>query len=111
MDFGEANIIDDLNSLSLPPDQDATNDILILNDDCLRNVLERLNLLELSSAAEVCVRFNRLAKDIFRSKYNNFTDDIVDFCRLRLFDIEIVLRNFGSLIESLQINENILKKT
>lgn len=127
VNISETNVPDDCLSaalcpLSVPPDQDATNHILVLNDDCLRNVLQRLNLTDLCKAADVCVRFNQAAKYIFRTNYSadlttnysadfntfNFANYATNILNLKLSDIETLLRNFGPAIESLEIDKNLL---
>ena len=61
-----------MDPLWIPPDQDSPTHILnALNDDCLQKVFKHLNANDLSSAAEVCVRFNQQVKCTFAQKYEN----------------------------------------
>lgn len=61
-----------MDPLWIPFDQDSPSHILnALNDDCLRKVFKHLNANDLSSAAEVCVRFNQQVKCTFAQKYES----------------------------------------
>lgn len=60
----------------LPPQQDSSLHILTaLDDDCIREILLRLDIIELTKAADVCVRFNQLAKRVFDVKYKHLKID------------------------------------
>lgn len=85
-----------------------------LNNDCLRKIFQYLNIKDLSKAADVCIRFNQLAVDAFVTDHRQ---DLVKIdlknCWLnakyfRKFDEnEAIFRNFGALVKSLQIKNNI----
>lgn len=72
-----------------------------LNDDCLLKVFSFLKLNDLARTSDVCVRFNRLAKDVFVTKFKRLK---VSFRDCNLYCFEKVLRNFGHLIFSLYID-------
>lgn len=94
-----------INDLLLdPPDQTSAKNILnALNDNCLRKIFEKLNLLDISSVAVVCLRFNKIAKEFSASKYR---DEKLN-CNLfrsnyyTLAAIEECFRKFGSLFTSI----------
>ncbi|XP_055316213.1 uncharacterized protein LOC129575964 isoform X2 [Sitodiplosis mosellana] len=90
------------------PEQDSASHILVaLNDDCLHEVFKYLNTIELSCAAEVCVRFNQEAKITFARKYRNL--DITYGSSLTKRTAECLFHNFGSLIHSLSVNARLLE--
>lgn len=45
----------EIDSSSIPPDQNAPNHILQLNDDCLQHIFERIVLSHLGHITKVCV--------------------------------------------------------
>lgn len=92
------------------PEQDSDFHILIaLNDDCLREVFGYLGIIDLSNAAEVCVRFNQQAKESFASKYKNLDIDHFQSDELiTRYQIDSLLQNFGSMIRSLKIDASVL---
>lgn len=67
----------------------------MLHDDCFRDIFKYLDLFTLTNVAGVCVRFKRIAKEIFSSNHKH----------VRLSSIAVyerrMLRNFGSSMESL----------
>lgn len=80
----------------------TTNTILAdLNDDCLLEVLEYLDLLDLSCIADVCVRFRETAKLYFaRSKFKSIdlkheSDHHLNW-RSQPLKVSQVFRNFGA---------------
>lgn len=80
----------------------AMNSIYKLNDDCLRDIFWHLSLKELGIVADVCVRFRRLAKELFASKFKNVLDANI----FREYaDFEPVLRNFGPTIQSIALEQ------
>lgn len=95
-------------NLMLPPQQNSLLHILVaLNDDCLREVFLRLKLFDLSHAAQVCVRFNQLAMEVFSIKFKHLKLDFKSLeitNVLREIDVKILLSNFGSLIQSLHVD-------
>lgn len=61
-----------IGALLHPPKQDSCKHILnVLNDDCLREIFTKLHLSTLMSVANVCIRFDRVAKEAFSSKYKS----------------------------------------
>lgn len=87
--------------------------VLALNDDCLQEVFEYLDLLELSAAADVCERFRQSAQECFaRSKKDtlDFYHDIYrprDTFKKTLLKASSVLRNFGHFIAELNVDGNL----
>lgn len=94
-----------------PPAQDAPHHILnALNDDCLRVIFKKFNLVDLSAAADVCVRFQLHATEAFKSMYKHTLKIDQNSTFKRHPDtFEVCLRNFGQLIHSLTIDHHILK--
>lgn len=93
-----------------PPPQDSPRNILnALNDDCLERMFKLFNLVDLTAAADVCVRFQQHAIDVFNLKYKHVVkrEDIAEFKGPVKF--KMMLRHFGSLIHSLSIDKNYLK--
>lgn len=92
------------------PEQDSDLHILIaLNDDCLREVFGYLGIIDLSNAAEVCVRFNQQAKDTFARKYKNLDlNRSQGNKKIIRYQIDSLLQNFGSMIRSLKIDASVL---
>lgn len=94
-----------------PPKQDSPQHILnALNDDCLERVFKQFELPDLSVAADVCVRFQNHAIDAFTSKYKHVIkmEHVSEF-QSHPGKFEMMLRNFGSLIHTLSINQVVLK--
>lgn len=88
-----------------PPALDSPTNILnILIDDCLREILKKLHFSTLNTVANVCVRFNRVAKEAFHSKYQSEQINILDLEWHRqptIATVEDFLRNFGASISSI----------
>lgn len=96
-------------------------DISILNDDCIRVILEKLPLCDLSAVAEVCGRYKTIAKSVFASKFANFdisthftkmtesVGDIKSIDNVSVATVKRVFRNFGSSIRSLYLSNNFLE--
>ncbi|XP_055297005.1 uncharacterized protein LOC129565798 [Sitodiplosis mosellana] len=103
----------DFQPLWIPLDQDSASHILIvLDDDCLREIFKHLNQIDLSSAAEVCVRFNQQAKDTFAKKYKHLDlsyDDCSYMEEIKKDSVKCLLHNFGSTIYSLDVDERRLQ--
>lgn len=95
-----------------PPDFDSDSNIInALNDDCLRVIFKHLSLVDLVNAAQVCVRFNQHAQQVFSSKHR----DVVINERSSIFNRSMnhderlqilgsMLENFSSSIRSLTIS-------
>lgn len=95
--------------LSTPPDFDSDANILnALNDDCLRVIFKQLNLIDLTNTADVCVRFNYMAKEVFATKHKKFVIPDRMFLNRRLGvniqTIETMLRHFGPSIQTLTVS-------
>lgn len=98
-----------LNSASI----ENTITMLALNDDCLLEVFQYLDLLELSAVADVCERFRQSAQDSFARSKKDKLDFYHDIYRPRdtfkkiLLKTSRVLRNFGHFIAKLNVNGNL----
>lgn len=96
--------------LVVAPAEDSPQNIMnALNDDCLLQIFGALETYELCQAANVCVRFNGIAKQAFKSRYNvqkhrSLMQDLFDENITSLFQIELCLRTFGLEIRALHIN-------
>lgn len=94
-----------INDLLLdPPDQTSEKNILnALNDNCLRRIFKKLNLLDISSVAVVCLRFNKIAKEFSASKYRDekLNCNLFHSNYYTLATIEDCFRKFGSLFTSI----------
>lgn len=91
------------NPLYVPPEQDSDSQILnALNDDCLREIFKYFDVRDLTSVADVCVRFNELATKTFSSSYKMV---IISSSTSEKFQ-ESLLRNFGSSIEAIGFMSN-----
>lgn len=78
-----------------------------LDDDCLREIFKYLALLDLSNAAEVCIRFNQHANGAFNAKYKHVLNIDKKFeLDGRPDETEAVLRNFGPSIHTLRITSS-----
>lgn len=90
-----------------PPDQDSPKHILnVLNDDCLSAIFEKLHFSTLIAVANVCIRFNGIAKNAFSSKYKFRKINILDLEWNRqptLSQVNRFLNEFGSSITSLSL--------
>lgn len=83
-------------------DKESPNNILsALNDDCLLSVFRVLKMPAIRIVADVCVRFNDIAKDVFRLKYQQ------EEIRLDVGMDETFFKNFGSSIKRLKFDHEI----
>lgn len=80
------------------------NDFLNLNEDCLREILERpeINLLDLAELCDLGSRFKRLAIKLFRRK---LPVNKAFFNYVELWRVEKVFRIFGPLMRSIDLSE------
>lgn len=77
----------------------------VLNDDCFHEIFNKLNFPGLFSVANVCTRFNQIAKQVFASKYRSRMINSTHLHLIRfLIQVENVLSNFGSFIVSLEVD-------
>ncbi|XP_037052190.1 uncharacterized protein LOC119085812 [Bradysia coprophila] len=77
-----------------------------LNDDCLRSIFREVGIRTLWSLANVCLRFNDLAKEVFRLKYKDSEIQSFDVSMndpISLPQFEASLKTFGSSIRQLRI--------
>lgn len=71
-----------------------------LNDDCLMEILSYLNVIDLSSAADVCQCFKWNASYVFSHQFKQFDLRIV-YQAVKLLHVGNVLLQFGGLIDTL----------
>lgn len=99
------NVVDTFDTLLQPPAQDSPQNILnVLCDDCLREIFKKLHFSTLDTVANVCIRFNLVAKEAFLSKYQSKTINILELDWNRnptMSQIEYFLKKFGSSISSI----------
>lgn len=87
------------NSLSTPPDPDSPENILNkLYDDCLHTIFSSstLDISDLVQIANVCQRFNCIAKEVFKVKHKNFDEIVIPLDG----PFEDILRAFGESINN-----------
>lgn len=109
-DFGEIDVAEDINPLlvQLPAQDSPKNIVNALNDHCLCEIFRKTDhLADFDSIANVCKRFNQIAKLLFPSKFHSrwiglddlvFNDGTSPFERITLTQFEKFLSNFGSFI-------------
>lgn len=73
------------------------SDLLIMNDDCIIEILNHLELKDLSSMANTCCRLRILARMAFSSKYRSKQVTLEESENT----VEDCLRNFGSQMQSI----------
>lgn len=99
-------------ALLQPPKQDSSKHILnVLNDDCLREIFKKLHFSTLASVVSVCVRFHRVAKEAFSSKYKSKKIHIYDLAwnrRPTISQVNNFLSEFGSSISSVSLKARAL---
>lgn len=69
-----------------------------LDDFCLRLILSNLSLVNLTNAANVCVRFNQQAKAVFSAKYKR-----LNLTKCSIEEAKNSIQTFGSLAHSIDI--------
>lgn len=74
-----------------------------LNNDCLRAILLKLNLLDLTNAANVCVQFNEQAKLVFSTKYKK-----LNLSKCSRKETIKSLHTFGSLAQSVDVKSGVI---
>lgn len=104
------NTTDTFSSSSSSDASNGASNILSLNDDCLLHVFQYLDLPSLSAVADVCSRFRENAQSQFSySKWKNSYSIVYCSCvgeleiQYRLGRIASLLRNFGHLIEAIDL--------
>lgn len=84
------------------PDENSPNNILnVLNDDCLREICQKLPFRDLCSLLRVCVRFNEISQEYLAKE----PFDVWSFAPLTLQQTNDYLSNFGSLITKIKIGK------
>lgn len=91
----------------------ASLKMMDMNDHCLLEIMERMELRDLCTMAEVCVRLKKLAQKFFATKYRQMSltqlaDPINGKCTMS--KIRQLLYNFGPLIKSLTFDYKILHR-
>lgn len=126
----KAKTSDVLSSIKSSPSQNAINKndgkrkirtvssasslkLMDLNDHCLLEMMERMNLCDLCTCAELCVRLKKLAQRFFITKYRKMSltqlaDSTTGKCTMS--KIRQLLYNFGHLIKSLTIDYKVLNR-
>lgn len=80
--------------------------LLDLDDDCLLIILEYMDVVELCDIAETCKRTQKLAQYTFRLKHKRLNLNTIRAITLQ--KTMRLLRNFGSVITSLNISRKLL---
>lgn len=99
-----------MNAMTESPTSDSPTHILELNFDCLWEIFEYFDILELCAVADVCQRFRETARAVYQySKFKNSLSLSELYCTDE-YASEIlrrssrVLRNFGAQTKSLHVN-------
>lgn len=86
----------------------SENILNVLSDDCLREIFKRLDLLSITNAADVCVRFKENAKQVAKQKLQSHEKYVSlyywQLCGFAFEHVEKFFRNFGSMIQSFRVN-------
>lgn len=85
--------------------------ILDLNDDCLYDIFNRLNCIDLSSIDQTCMRFQRVAADVFTKKHTAINLTMTELpgysnvgvSQLTLFQVRNLIMGYGSQVQKLQV--------
>lgn len=85
--------------------------ILDLNDDCLYDIFNMLNCIDLSSIDQTCMRFQRVASDVFKRFHTAINLTMtelpgysnVGMSQLTLFQVRNLIMGYGSQIQKLQV--------
>lgn len=76
-----------------------------LNEDVLHKIfLYLIDMKDLVNAAQVCVRFNKYATEVFTKKYK----DLELPGELNAAEVNDLLKHFGPMIRSLEVDKNVL---
>ncbi|XP_031639214.1 uncharacterized protein LOC116351273 isoform X1 [Contarinia nasturtii] len=95
-----------------PPDEESPKNILnALNDDCLYEVFKRMHPSNYVLIGNVCVRFDRILKEMIGRKYKNKMFHITDIQLFTLFQADDYLRYFGSSIYQAEVNFDKVKRS
>lgn len=98
-------------SCSNQSDNNDLVNILDLNDDCLWHIFNLLNCIDLSAVDQTCVRFQRVAGDVFRKKHTAVNLTMTDLPswsnvstnQLTLQQTRSLIMSYGSHIQKLQV--------
>ncbi|KAG4073451.1 hypothetical protein HA402_000675 [Bradysia odoriphaga] len=100
-----------IDQLLLQPDVEKTqtNILNALNDHCLCEILERLNLLDLLAVSKTCKKLCQIAKTVFALKYKKKLIHLNELIQNgeAMTNFEYLLKNFGSSISSLGLNDGL----
>lgn len=91
----------------------ASLKMMDINDHCLLEMMERMNLESLCTVAEVCVRLKKLAQRFFATEYRKMSlTQLADPSngKCKMSKIRQLLYNFGHLIKSLTIDYKVLNR-
>lgn len=91
--------------------EDRILQILDLNDDCLFDIFNMLNCIDLSAVDQTCTRFQRVAADVFRRKHSAVNLTMTELpgysnvgtSQLTLFQIRNLFKAYGSQIQKLHV--------
>lgn len=84
-----------------------TTNMLDMNDDCLYEILNHLNCMELCVVDQTCIRLRKIARNLFRVKHSAI--DLTqqpNASKLSLAYVKHLFVHFGSEIQKLKINAN-----
>lgn len=92
-----------------PVEDSPQNIINALNDDCLLHIFTELSVRDLYTVANVCQRFESIAKHAFRIKYSQQgrspMTDLYEGGIITLFQIELFLQTFGTEIRTFSVSK------
>lgn len=90
------------------PNDDQPEEQIYMNDDCVREVMDFLNLFDLCTMAEVCVQFKRVAMQTFAAKFRDVSlmSLIEPNGFYKLAKVRQLLYNYGHLIRNLIVDVN-----
>lgn len=81
-------------------EQNVSNTILLLNDDCLFNILRFLPMLDLLKAEKVCWRFRSVAEMIYKTQK---VFDSENFPFFSIMNLRSLLYNIGPYVQTLRV--------
>lgn len=86
----------------------STTELLDLNDDCLGEIIQHLDVIDLCSVTRVCKQFRQLAELYFKRKFSEFDFSTVFAGRLiSNEEASKVLRSFGHMIVSVTVSREV----
>lgn len=88
-----------------------TKELHDLNDYCLMELFDYLNVIDLGAMAQTCVRFQYIAQNVFRTKHGKLDFDDVVLIKtddsqmpLTLYKTRNILKSFGQYINTINIS-------